>query len=70
MNKFITKIGVAASSAAIVLSSLVVPALADVDIELSGNGANSNNTVNYTQNNTTNVTQNNTANISVIMSGE
>ena len=63
MNKFITKIGVAASSAALVLGSLLAPALA-VDIEVSGNGSDSNNTVNFASNNTTNVTQNNTADIS------
>ena len=34
------------------------------DIEVSGNGSDSNNTVNFTQNNTTNVTQDNTAKIS------
>src|SRR3989344_4134893 len=63
MNKFITKIGVAASSAAIVLSSLIVPALA-VDIEVSGNGASSNNTVNYSQSNDVDIDQDNDADIS------
>ena len=63
MNKFVTKIGVAASSAALVLGSLIVPALA-VDIEVSGNGADSNNTINYTQESTVKVDQKNDADIS------
>jgi hypothetical protein len=62
-QNLMTRLGVAASSAGLVLGSLIAPALA-VDIEVSGNGADSNNTVNYSQNSSVNVTQNNSANIS------
>ncbi len=63
MSRLSTRLAIAASSAALVLGSFIGPALA-VDIEVSGNGVQSNNTVNFSQNNTTNVTQNNTANVS------
>ena len=63
MDKLIIRAGAAVSTAALIASSFVVPALA-VDVEISGNGSNSDNTANVTTTNSTVVTQTNYANIS------
>ena len=63
MNKLTIRIATAVSSAAIVVSSFATPLLATT-VQVTGNGADSVNTVNVTQNTETNVSQTNDANIS------
>ncbi len=63
MNKIAIKLATAASTAALVVSSFAMP-LAATTVEISGNGSDSDNTVEVNQTNTTTVNQTNTANIS------
>ncbi len=63
MNNYLIRLGTAITSAALVASSFVVPALG-VDVEISGNGSGSNNTANVTSSNNTTVNQTNYADIS------
>jgi len=63
MNKLLIRVATGLSTAALVAYSFVGPALA-VDVEVSGNGANSNNTANVSVSNSTIVDQSNVANIS------
>ena len=62
MNKYFIKLGTAVTSAAMLVSSFVVPALA-VDVEISGNGANSDNNATVVTDSNTTVNQTNYANI-------
>src|SRR3989344_5518119 len=62
MDKYLLKLGTAVSSAAIVAASFLAPAMA-VTIEVSGNGSDSDNTVNYTQENEVEIEQENEADI-------
>lgn len=62
VNKYLLKLGTAISSAALVASSFVGPALA-LNIEISGNGVSSNSTVNFNSTSNTSVNQSNNASI-------
>jgi hypothetical protein len=64
MNKILFKTATGIATAAIVVSSFATAALATVDVTISGNGADTNNTAKVETSNTTIVTQTNTANIS------
>ncbi len=61
-----TEAGIATT--AIAFNMLAPAAFASTTVEISGNGAHSNNTANVTNNNSVNVTQNNTLNVSVNIS--
>ena len=63
MHKILYKAGTGIATAAIIAQGFAGVALATLDVEISGNGANSDNTTNVTVQNQTQVTQNNTANI-------
>jgi hypothetical protein len=63
MNRLLIRVATGLSTAALVASSFVGPALA-LDVEISGNGANSDNTANVAVSNSTTVNQSNVANIS------
>ena len=63
MHKLLYKAGTGIAAAAIIAQGFAGVALASLDVEISGNGANSDSTANVTVANTTAVTQNNTANI-------
>jgi len=63
MQKTLYKAGTAIATAALILGSLSPFALADVSVEISGNGASSNNNANVSVSNSTGVVQTNTANI-------
>ena len=63
MNKIAIRLATAASTAALVVSSFAAP-LSATTVEISGNGSDSDNTVEVTQTNVTTVNQSNTANIS------
>lgn len=56
-----TKLSTGIATGALLLASFAPAAFADVNTDISGNGANSNNTINITQNNTVSVSQSNTA---------
>src|SRR3989344_1822083 len=63
MHKILYKAGTGIATAAIIAQGFAGVALATLDVEISGNGANSDNTANVTVQNQTQVQQNNTANI-------
>ena len=63
MHKLLYKAGTGIAAAAIIAQGFTGVALASLDVEISGNGANSDSTANVGVSNTTQVTQNNTANI-------
>ena len=63
MHKLLYKAGTGLAAAAIIAQGFAGVALASLDVEISGNGANSDNTANVAVSTDTQVTQNNTANI-------
>lgn len=63
MYKFLYKAGTGIAAAAIIAQGFAGLALASIDVEISGNGANSTNDANVAVSDQTQVTQNNTANI-------
>jgi len=63
MQKTLYKAGTAIATAALLLGSISPFALAGVDVEISGNGASSNNDANVSVSNSTGVVQSNTADI-------
>src|SRR3990170_2829791 len=63
MHKLLFKAGTGIAAAAIIAQGFAGLALASIDVEISGNGANSDNTANVAVSDQTQVTQNNTANI-------
>src|SRR3989344_9638661 len=63
MHKLLYKAGISLATASLIAQCFAGVALASLDVEISGNGANSDSTANVGVSNTTQVTQNNTANI-------
>src|SRR3990170_513335 len=63
MHKLLYKAGTGIAAAAIIAQGFAGVALATIDVEISGNGANSTNDANVAVSDNTQVTQNNTANI-------
>lgn len=63
MTNYTKKLGTAIATGALLLNTFTPLAFASTTIEISGNGAGSDNWANVTQNTTTTVSQNNTANV-------
>src|SRR3990167_6250017 len=63
MHKLLYKAGISLATASLIAQGFAGVALASLDVEISGNGPNSDSTANVGVSNTTQVTQNNTANI-------
>jgi hypothetical protein len=64
MKDLAKKVAIGVATGALVMQSLVIPSFATVNVVVSGNGADSENTVDVSKTNTTAVQQTNTANVS------
>jgi hypothetical protein len=64
MKDLVKKVAVGLSTGALVAQSLVLPAFAEIQVVVSGNGTGTQNAAGVNVSNTTTVTQNNTANVS------
>ncbi len=64
MNKLFRRVAVSVATGSMIFGSFMPAALGQLNLEVTGNGSDSNNTLNLSSTNSTVVTQSNTANIS------